>query len=603
MTQFDPSMIAQMLMQPIQRASENLGGGPFGIGADAGGSYFVDPEVAARTGYGTAVTGTSFFPGAGIVDAYGGAVDVTGQPLPSFSENIREGQFTDAGLQALGVAGDIATIAAPATLGASALVGALLKAPGAIRKTTNVADVASDASKGIRVFHGTNKNIDKFELGQESASGVDSDALFFSTEKSEAKAYGTNVVEADIDLQSPLTMDFDGRSGVNFDGEYLTPSKLSKRIAEINEDLKINAIDPESELMDELRIFGFDPLVDDTIDGVIMNNISDPGRGLGDGKTTTNYMVFDTEKISMPGSDVGSIAKVEPQSLPLDKASKLERARELGFDVDNPIYHGTNTDKLTEFDESKIGSRDEGFFGRGFYFADNAGEAGYYGKNVGEYFVRGDLLDLTDTSGEPNYLGSPLVFINWAEKLDKIDMLDDTHKQALKGAKKVVKYFDENVKILPAQNADGTTGFTAKIIDPTDDGFDGDPREIFMRSRYDDGFPKTQEEAKERLFYQFADDVRTSFNKDTDFFEGFDSDFLFSLSDYIREGGDVSGLNASKLTEKAKAAGFDGVRAGDETVIFDAKNIRSSDAAFDPEKTDSPQLLSSVMQDSMTAVA
>jgi len=447
MTQFDPSMVAEMLMSPIRRASENLGGGPMGIGADAGGSYFVDPEVAGRTGYGTAVTGASFFPGAGFVDAAGGAVDVTGQPLLSFGQNIRQGNYLDAALQGLGVAGDMATFAAPATLGASALLGTLLKAPGAARKISKATDVASD---------------------------------------------------------------------------------------------------------------------------------------------------------------VASIAKVEPQSLPLDKASKLERARELGFDVDNPIYHGTNTDKLTEFDESKIGSRDEGFFGRGFYFADNAGEARYYGKNVGEYFVRGDLLDLTDTSGEPNYLGSPLVFINWAEKLDKIDMLDDTHKQALKGAKKVVKYFDENVKILPAQNADGTTGFTAKIIDPTDDGFDGDPREIFMiadRIGSDTQFPKTQEEAKERLFYQFADDVRTSFNKDIDFFEGYNSDFLFSLSDYIREGGDVSGLNASKLTKKAKAAGFDGVRAGDETVIFDAKNIRSSDAAFDLEKTDSPQLLSSLMQDSMTAVA
>jgi GNAT superfamily N-acetyltransferase len=152
MTQFDPSMVAQMLMQPIQRASENLGGGPFGIGADAGGSYFVDPEVAARTGYGTAVTGTSFFPGAGIVDAYGGAVDVTGQPLPSFSENIREGQFTDAGLQALGVAGDIATIAAPLTGGATALLGAMMKAPGAARKFSTASDIVKDFKEAPSVF-------------------------------------------------------------------------------------------------------------------------------------------------------------------------------------------------------------------------------------------------------------------------------------------------------------------------------------------------------------------------------------------------------------------------------------------------------------------
>ena len=152
MVQFDPQMVAQMLMQPIQRASENLGGGPFGIGADAGGSFFVDPEVAARTGYGTAVTGTSFFPGAGIVDAAGGAVDITGQPLPSFSENIREGQFTDAGLQALGVAGDIATIAAPLTGGATALLGAMMKAPGAARKFSTASDIVKDFKEAPSVF-------------------------------------------------------------------------------------------------------------------------------------------------------------------------------------------------------------------------------------------------------------------------------------------------------------------------------------------------------------------------------------------------------------------------------------------------------------------
>ena len=149
MVQFDPNMVAQMLMQPIQRASENLGGGPFGIGADAGGSYFVDPEVAARTGYGTAVTGTSFFPGAGIVDAYGGAVDITGQPLPSFSENIREGQFTDAGLQALGVAGDVAMVAAPLTLGTSAVLGTALKAPRAAQKIARGVDEIDETRRNV----------------------------------------------------------------------------------------------------------------------------------------------------------------------------------------------------------------------------------------------------------------------------------------------------------------------------------------------------------------------------------------------------------------------------------------------------------------------
>ena len=213
MTQFDPSMVAQMLMQPIQRASENLGGAPFGIGADAGGSYFVDPEAAARTGYGTAVTGTSFFPGAGIVDAYGGAVDVTGQPLPSFSENIREGQFTDAGLQALGVAGDIATIAAPLTLGTSALVGAMLKAPGAARKVTKATDVVSDIAgiakvepptetkPGIIAFHGSGADFDEFKLdkiGTGEGAQAFGYGLYFTDSEDIAKFYKNQILKTQI---------------------------------------------------------------------------------------------------------------------------------------------------------------------------------------------------------------------------------------------------------------------------------------------------------------------------------------------------------------------------------------------------------------------
>ena len=214
MTQFDPQMVAQMLMQPIQRASENLGGAPFGIGADAGGSYFVDPEVAARTGYGTAVTGTSFFPGAGIVDAAGGAVDVTGQPLPSFSENIREGQFTDAGLQALGVAGDIATIAAPLTGGASALVGAMMKAPGAARKVTKATDVASDVAgiakvepptetqPGIIAFHGSGADFDEFKLdkiGTGEGAAAFGYGLYFTNNKDIGDFY-KNALTRSVDI-------------------------------------------------------------------------------------------------------------------------------------------------------------------------------------------------------------------------------------------------------------------------------------------------------------------------------------------------------------------------------------------------------------------
>ena len=246
MTQFDPSMVAQMLMQPIQRASENLGGGPFGIGADAGGSYFVDPEVAARTGYGTAVTGTSFFPGAGIVDAYGGAVDISGQPLPSFGENIKQGNYLDAALQGLGVAGDMATFAAPATLGASALVGALLKGPGAARKVTKATDVASDVGSiakvepptetqpGIIVFHGSGADFDEFKL-EKIGTGEGAQAfgygLYFTDSEDIGKFYKNQILKTqNVEYKGQQIKFLGDDAAAEMEGNELLLGKVRDRI-------------------------------------------------------------------------------------------------------------------------------------------------------------------------------------------------------------------------------------------------------------------------------------------------------------------------------------------------------------------------------------
>jgi len=51
--------------------------------------------------------------------------------------------------------------------------------------------------------------------------------------------------------------------------------------------------------------------------------------------------------------------------LPMDEASRMQRAREQGFDVDTPLYHGTNK-SFDEFDPSKAV---DGTYGRGVYLA------------------------------------------------------------------------------------------------------------------------------------------------------------------------------------------------------------------------------------------
>jgi hypothetical protein len=318
MVQFDPQMVAQMLMQPIQRASENLGGGPFGIGADAGGSYFVDPEVAARTGYGTAVTGTSFFPGAGIVDAYGGAVDITGQPLPSFSENIREGQFTDAGLQALGVAGDIATIAAPLTGGATALLGAMMKAPRAAQKSSaifNSVDRFPSLSKSEEslVAASSAPDEDIAGLGKVVVEKVDPNDLEGSRKRFQELKDLTANYKQDRAKARLIKLDT-GEDAI----QYMQPP---------TEVTTLNISDLTATQSDV--VLGGDASLSDTMPLVVKKEgkffIRDGHHRLAQkaisGESTAEVRLVDLDKGADVASDVAGIAKVEPPT----EVSKAER--------------------------------------------------------------------------------------------------------------------------------------------------------------------------------------------------------------------------------------------------------------------------------------
>lgn len=99
--------------------------------------------------YGAGTTGLLFAPGAGVTDLMGYAPDPAqpGEYLPSFGENIREGNYLDAALQTLGGAGDV-MMAGGAVFPPLVGVGAAMKAPRAAR-------VAQSAPASIRAYHGS----------------------------------------------------------------------------------------------------------------------------------------------------------------------------------------------------------------------------------------------------------------------------------------------------------------------------------------------------------------------------------------------------------------------------------------------------------------
>lgn len=67
-----------------------------------------------------------------------------------------------------------------------------------------------------------------------------------------------------------------------------------------------------------------------------------------------------------------------------DKFKEWFKGSKIVDENGNPlkVYHGTNSEPFAKFDEKKIGNRDSGWFGKGFYFALSKGEASIYGKNI-----------------------------------------------------------------------------------------------------------------------------------------------------------------------------------------------------------------------------
>lgn len=61
------------------------------------------------------------------------------------------------------------------------------------------------------------------------------------------------------------------------------------------------------------------------------------------------------------------------------------------------VYHGTDAD-ITSFDANKIGSRDDGFFGSGFYFTDKKEIAGEYIEDFGD---KGKIMDVNISLEHP----------------------------------------------------------------------------------------------------------------------------------------------------------------------------------------------------------
>lgn len=163
---------------------------------------------------------------------------------------------------------------------------------------------------------------------------------------------------------------------------------------------------------------------------VVYRDVLEP-QGISAVKTADGLLMFDDKGIKLlerNGSPIEEFAarragKAKPyKELAMDEASRMQRAQEMGFDVDNPVYHGTRTkgDAIDAFDLEKAGSKtDAGYMGKGIYFGDDKTAnvyAGHYEFDPGHFPEGGAVY--------PSYLAlkSPLRIEDKIENGRSVDL-------------------------------------------------------------------------------------------------------------------------------------------------------------------------------------
>lgn len=276
----------------------------------------------------------------------------------------------------------------------------------------------------------------------------------------------------------------------------------------------------------------------------------------------TGELFSNPKESALPGTVLSSASHLD-----MSQEARMARAREMGFDTGQTWYHATPAEKIEEFKPELIGSHtDAGHLASGFYFADSPSEAAYYAPNVGSYYTRGKMWD---AGGGGTW---PEMFKQWAPMMDDVGLLGwrgDTLKSI-----RAIDGMVDNAKVSPLQDGE-FSGYYAYMPHP-EPSYEG--HEIGSRgSRHN--IPKTPDEAIENLRNRAYYELDGS-----DEFPGLNG--IDTFTDFVRTGR-LQDEVAKRLTEK----GYSGIKYGSELVVFDPTNIRSVNAAFDPAKSSSANLL------------
>jgi hypothetical protein len=267
-------------------------------------------------------------------------------------------------------------------------------------------------------------------------------------------------------------------------------------------------------------------------------------------------------------------------------------------------WHGSpSLDQIEIFDKGRIGTKnDAGFYGRGFYFTFgdekySPGEAGYYGSQVGEFYLRAKnpfvFSDLTKFQGESvNFMGvDSLVFLkNIADRFPEIGKKITVDK---------VKWKNGEGEVTPINAVT-----LSRMIDSYNKRIKVETVEDSIRGNYKAGWTK-----KETVDYDYTSSGGSKGSFETTNLTGrvnpdlSDAETkMLLIAEFLEK---EHGIKADyhpegymtrfpEITKAIRDKGHDAImqgRNGDEIVVFEPEQIKSA-AAFTYDKKGKPVPLS-----------
>lgn len=269
------------------------------------------------------------------------------------------------------------------------------------------------------------------------------------------------------------------------------------------------------------------------------------------------------------------------------------------------VYHGTNEETFTEFEDKFIGmaSGDDGYFGRGHYFAFDKREAWYYGnKRIIEAFLdvkkpfnfETELRMYKGKKPKTSEALDGIALMNFADKFP--DIAKDT-------AVNVLKKGDDEYERISVQE------------------FSEELKNVIANKEFQQKETTNDWGGLGTIVYADEEEYRYEYNGEVETYKGYgwekefygkveDLDIAwFYMSDGVYEDIDIPSLtrvvldNSFAFTEELKRRGYDGTiqsESGDEVVAFYSSQIKSAEPwvyddngdviplseRFNPEKTD-----------------